>query len=331
VRKVTTPQIVTLAALIGAASCRSAPDLQEFVVASGAVAPKLRLEGSVAFDRIRVIRAPFAARLTDVAVEVGQRVEAGAVLGTLDTADAALDYRRKQAGAIRAKRRLRELPAGSDLSLERLEIEIAEAELERARGALASAAIRTPLQGTVVQLNGQAGDSLTPAGPPFAVIVDPSTAFLEIEGDQFDMRAITPGLPCVAEFDSALGSTVRPCRIMERPTLKRPAPGQGAGATLRVRARLEADTSSLQAGLAARVEVELARRSGVVTVPLNAVVRADGKNFVVARTQNGIRTMQVTTGLSDQWMVEITSGLSSNAVVLVGAPAVLRQAAGLSR
>jgi HlyD family secretion protein len=72
----------------------------------------------------------------------------------------------------------------------------------------------------------------------------------------------------------------------------------------------------LRAGMTARVEILVAERNNVLRVPVQAVVRFDGKEHVaVKKAGGGFEWREVTWGLSDQEVVEIKTGLNSGELV----------------
>lgn len=139
------------------------------------------------------VGTPVPGLVASVAVNVWDKVEAGAVLFTLDSRDlqAALPVQEAQiqvatATLTRLRDQLARLEAVSDLraisseelQLRRSDIAVAEAQLKAAQAARAQTAalierltIRAPIAGTILQLNTRAGEYLTPSNPNAAIIL----------------------------------------------------------------------------------------------------------------------------------------------------------------
>lgn len=150
--------------------------------------------GIVEALRENTLVAPPASGLVEsVAVKVWDKVEAGAVLFTLDSRDlrAALAPQRAQivvaeATLARLRDQLARLEAVSDqraistedIKLRRSDVAVAEAQLEAARAALAQTqalierlTVRAPIPGTVLQVNTRAGEFLSAAATNAPVIL----------------------------------------------------------------------------------------------------------------------------------------------------------------
>jgi multidrug efflux pump subunit AcrA (membrane-fusion protein) len=74
--------------------------------------------------------------------------------------------------------------------------------------------------------------------------------------------------------------------------------------------------SDLRPGMTAQVEILVPERDNVLTVPVKAVLPFDGKVHVaVKKPDGGFEWREVTTGLSDEKIVEIKAGIKSGEVV----------------
>lgn len=101
-----------------------------------------RASGYVEATEVRV-SPEVGGRVTEVAVAEGDRVEAGAVIARLDTADAAIAKRRVEAERDQALAQLRLLQAGSraeDIRQARAQADSAQADVEAAEAELQAAA-----------------------------------------------------------------------------------------------------------------------------------------------------------------------------------------------
>src|SRR5579871_3545805 len=156
--------------------------------------------------------APAAGRIVSVQVRPGQRIEAGAVLATIQSSDAAAARAAleqavaKTAAADDVLRRQTEMMArGVGLDFERMQAETdarqAHAEQERAR--LASAllgsdagdviTLRAPGAGVVMNVKASVGAIVTPGGDALVEIADASRLWLIAEVPETDAAAVAKG------------------------------------------------------------------------------------------------------------------------------------------
>ncbi len=88
--------------------------------------------------------------------------------------------------------------------------------------------------------------------------------------------------------------------------------------TAEVRVEVPNPEGALRPGMTARVRVVLGRREGVVTVPVEAVVRQGGRAVVFVVEDGVARARPVATGLSDGLRVEVQGVRAGERVVVAG-------------
>jgi membrane fusion protein (multidrug efflux system) len=88
--------------------------------------------------------------------------------------------------------------------------------------------------------------------------------------------------------------------------------------TLRVKARVDNKEGRLRPGLFARADLGVSEREAVVMVPEDAIlVRSDGTVLFLLSGENEVRRLTVETGVRVDGLVEITSGVGPEDVVVV--------------
>jgi membrane fusion protein, multidrug efflux system len=88
--------------------------------------------------------------------------------------------------------------------------------------------------------------------------------------------------------------------------------------TLRVEAQVANSDQKLRPGLFARVDLGVALRQGILLVPEETVLqRADGEVVFRTRDGNRVQRVNVTTGVHNDGMVEIVTGLEADDVVVM--------------
>ena len=274
--------------------------------------------------------APAAGRVISVQVRPGQRIEAGAVLATIQSSDAAAARAAleqavaKSAAADEVLRRQTEMMArGVGLDFERMQADSdarqAHAELERAR--LASAllgsdlgdviTLRAPGPGVVMNVKASVGAIVTPGGDALVEIADASRLWLIAEVPETDAAAVAKGQKVnvfVASQNRRLDGIV-----------------DGLGSDV------DADTRRLPiyvmlegnlAGLTPGMQAELRftdNGEGELMLPVEAVLIKDGKHSIVyvQQTDGTFVPREVRTGMSKGGMVPILDGLKRGERVVV--------------
>jgi HlyD family secretion protein len=338
--------------------------LSSRVKATGEITPEKQVE----------ISAKVVGEIIGLPVVEGQEVRAGQLLVEIerdlyeaarDQARAALrqaqvSVRRQEvqlADAERNLRRVTELHAQDLVSQEvldaaQLAVDTAEVEieaqqhaveqyrsaLERTEDDLARTSIRSPMDGIVIQLNAEQGETVVPGstnlpGSVIMTVADMSTLLAEVEVSEVDVVDVALGQQAEVNVD-ALGSEPQSGRVVEIATSGRRDPAQG---TIRfsVEVALDDPDPALRPAMTAKVDILTATREEALGVPIQAVVKRtlgnDGdevqgteakgldESDVVYLIEDGEAVVRaVTTGVADELFVEVTQGLDDGEQVIVG-------------
>ena len=296
-------------------------DLQEAVVAVGSISKRVTLAGMI-WPHQRAAVWPLApGRITRVLVSRGALVEKGQPLAELDPWNAELEVARRRLALERAQAR----GEPNDLELSRL-------ELRNAQRALANTVLRAPMTGTVIHAAAREGDVVVSGGgtaPPF-IVADTSRFIAEVEGDEFEVASVSTGHRATVTLESARHAPMTG-HVLENPILKRLAQGVSQGSVFGFSVAIDAPSAALQFGMVALVEIEVDRRDRVPILPLAAVTREGDRDLVHVKSAGRVVATPVTTGLSDLFVVEITSGIEPSATVVYGTPGAMRSTAGHAR
>jgi GAF domain-containing protein len=167
----------------------------------------MRVSGvaAIAPQRLATIAAPMDGTVTAVFVREGQRVAAGEALGAMNDWQWRMDL-----ASAEARYRAALLVMENDLAhgaaqagADRAQAEYLRSELNRARGKVEAAQLRSPIAGVVMTpaLENAAGEHLD-AGAPFAQVLDLSSAEVDIAIPQGDAALVAPGQPAAVKLDS---------------------------------------------------------------------------------------------------------------------------------
>jgi len=291
----------------------------------------VRATGTVEAERQVVLSAQLAATVVAVPLREGARVERGDVLVQLDEAEQREEVARLAAAVDRveadltfwqeqlaADRRLLKSQTISRRAFDETQRQVSAltAALREARQALQSARIRleysvvqAPFDGYVQRVHVLPGE-----------LVQPGTAMLEVLAAEplkvvvpvaeVDLPGLQPGQPAQARIPAVDGTwTVQVDRIY--PGLERGT----RSATLEV--FLPSDLPSVRPGMAATVDIVLARDEQALVVPRQAVRARGGETGVYVLADGVAQWRSVRTGAAQDGRVQILSGLQANDEVIV--------------
>jgi HlyD family secretion protein len=334
------------------------------VKATGEITPEKRVE----------ISAKVVGEIIDLPVVEGQEVRAGQLLLEIERdlyvavrnqARAALrqaevSARRQEINLVDAERNLtrtRQLISDGLVSQEALDaaqlaVDTAVVELEaqqhtvdqyrsalaRADDDLARTTIRSPMDGTIIQLNAEQGETVVPGstnlpGSVIMTVADMSVLLAEVEVSEVDVVNVALGQAAEISVD-ALGSEPEKGHVVEIATSGRKDPSQG---TIRFAVKVEIDDPSpaLRPAMTAKVAILTATSEDALTVPIQAVVKRrfdddgdevqgsaakgrDDVDVVYMIDDAKAQPRKVVTGISDELFVQISKGLEVGDEVVIG-------------
>jgi len=330
--------IVTAVALLGAAACSDPPAatsaMPSLTVALAlpqqrTVAREIVASGDIAaWEEVAVGVELSGLRVSEVTVEVGSTVRRGDVLLRLDTRtlDAQLSETEAAVSEATANLELAERQAARKRSLAEMkavaqqQAEEAEASLTSARAKLNTAmatrdaarvnrefaVVRAPVSGVVSARDIQPGQVVS-AGTELLRLIREGRLEWRAEVAQHDLVLATAGAEVSVQAPDRTLITGKVRRIS--PSLD---PRRRTGT---VYADLPTP-GALRAGMFAQGKVKVGQGSAL-TVPLDAVVRRDGRAYVfVVDAENRVRERQIETGITVDDSVEVRTGLREDEPVV---------------
>jgi RND family efflux transporter MFP subunit len=292
------------------------------------------ISGELRAEREATVRAELGGSMIQVAVEQGQAVRKGQLLGRIE-AQTLGDVRQSALSAVRsaenqlavtqreAERAQQLVTAGAlaarDLDVARNNVTTAEAQLADARSRLVNAekqlsdaVLRAPLTGIVSRRPVNAGDVVT-VGTELFTVIDPSSMRLEASVPSDSISALRIG--ATVDFE------VRGYDQKFQGVIQRIAPE--ADATTRqipIFVSIPNPGGRLVSGLFAEGRVVVESLAGIV-VPAGVVSNSGDKPWVLRVTGGKAERVDVTVGLRDDRTerVAITAGLNEGDQLLRGA------------
>ena len=298
--------------------------------------------GVVAAFRKAVVAAETAGRVVERAVEPGQRVEAGQVLVVLDAERAR--FARDQAAAALRTRKVAveqaesELGRGRDLfernfispdQLDALafaarrahsEVASAEAQLAKARRALADTSVRAPFNGAAELVHVQVGDYLK-VGVPVATVADFSRIRVRAGVTASEAEQLAQSGVAKVALD-ALGGQRLSGEVNSVGRISDPATG-----TYSVEIWLDGGQAALREGMLATVHLPYAAGPSRPAAPSAALFRRKGALHVFVAQDGKAHLRPVRTGRADGALIEVLEGLSAGEFVVIDGQFALRDGA----
>ena len=334
------------------------------VKATGEITPETRVD----------ISAKVVGEIINLPVAEGQEIRSGQLLLEIESdlyeaarnqaraavRQAEVSVRRQEvqlADARRNIRRTKELIADGLVSQEALDaaqlaLDTADVELEaqqhaveqyrsafqRTEDDLARTTIRSPMDGTVIQLNAEQGETVVPGstnlpGSVIMTVADMSVLLAEVEVSEVDVVNVSLGQDAEVKVD-ALGTEPQKGRVVEIATSGRRDPMQGT-IRFRVKVALDDPDPALRPAMTAKVDILTATSDEAITAPIQSVVKRtldDEGEEVKGTAAKGIEesdvvyivadgeaaVLAVETGISDELYVEIIDGLADGQEVIIG-------------
>jgi HlyD family secretion protein len=247
----------------------------------------------------------------DDAQRTYDRVKNGPTPGELALAKANL------AAAQARYARLKDGPDPAEVELAKAQLADAQAKLEVARQDSAVEELTAPMEGTILSIGANIGDSVGTGA--LISMADLSQPVLEIYLDETDLDKIGVGYEVEVTFDALPDNTFTGHVTEVSPSLENVSNVAAVVAKVQMDPDSFSKPQSLPVGANASVNVIGGRAENAVLVPVEALREINPGEYAVFVVQNGeLRLRPVKVGLMDYTSAQITSGLQAGEVVSLG-------------
>jgi len=209
---------------------------------------------------------------------------------------------------------------------------IASAQFRTAQSELAKTVIRSPVDGVVLGIPTRVGEVAVPSsvslpGSVLLTVADTAQTLAEVDVDEANVAKVAVGDAGQVFVVGALGRPV-PARVVDIDLV----PRAGAGArTYPVRLAL-LENRAMRSGMSCRVEIAVRGAAAAIAVPQEAVSsdaqesrgRLVAHRHVFVDAGGRASRREVTTGASDDELVEVVTGLRPGERVVTGPATTLR-------
>jgi len=306
-------------------------DKESYTVKPTTVRSTLSLSGTVEAEEVATLQFQTSGRLSWVGIKEGDRVSKWQTLATLDQRELRKNLDKKLQDFLLTREdfdqtkddyqgqetddkntyltdEISRIVRASQYGLNKAVIDVELANLTLEVGSLF-----TPIDGIVTHIDQKvANTNITPATARIE-IVNPDTLYLEATVDQQDVVKLTPNLKAEIVFD-AFPDKVYWGKLYYISF----APSATEEDSYQIKFTLpQAVISKLRLKMAAEVSLVTNEVNNVLAVPFMAVSEENGKSIVSVLDEQGkVQKRPVTTGIESDELVEISTGLSPNEVVI---------------
>ena len=236
----------------------------------------------------------------------------------LDEAQRAHDVAVSQHASARLQRDS-ESPGGSDYLLAQAALQQAQASLRAAQAKLEFMTLEAPVAGTLISRDVEEGNVVQP-GKTLMVLSPAGATQLVVQIDEKNLNLLQLGQNALASADAYAGRKF-PARVAYiNPSID---PLRGS---VEVKLDVPDAPAYLLQDMTVSVDIEVARRSNVATLPSDAI--HDNDWVLVARDGRAVR-QRVTLGARGEGRVEIVAGLRDGELVVPGTEVKIHEGAAL--
>ncbi|WP_142713495.1 efflux RND transporter periplasmic adaptor subunit [Fodinibius sediminis] len=289
-----------------------------------AAQPILRSSGYVTYPRIATISARIQTPVSRLAFNIGDRIQAGAILAEFDRSELLSRRDVQQVGVrdleatLQRMQNLYEGGAVSEASLQqaRTELAAAQASLRLLNTQIDNSVIRAPFEGIVIDKLVEAGEVATQG---VCRLADDSRTLVTVDINQEDIAQISMESSAVVTLD-AYPETEYAAAIYEIMPAVDPAKN-----TIEVKTVLLAPDNRFKPNMSAKVfftdekVTANARLQAILTVDRSAVIEGkDGRNELMVVQDQVVKRCPVELGkpIGDQ-LIEVLSGVDANQRVVL--------------
>jgi len=207
-------------------------------------------------------------------------------------------------------------PTAEMIEVARAQVKQAEAGLAVARNHLLNSVITAPVAGRVNARHVEEGEMASPA-MPVVTLLRQGPEVIEFDVTEAHVNYLSPGQKLTVRIRAAkeepLQGQVKTVSLAADPRTRafqatvETGPGQAA----------------VRPGMTASIEIPLARRTGVIAVPLAAVIERGGQNIAFVVLDNRAKVRQLQLGVADHQAVEVITGLNEGEQLVVAGQQLL--------
>ncbi len=287
-------------------------------VQPASISNRLNLPGSIEAWNELEMTTKIAGTVEEVAVQEGDTVREGDVLIQIESADYRIALERAQAAFNLAKADYQRdksvyskgvIPP-AELEARETRMATAKADLDNAKLMYERATIKAPIDGVVRRLDAKVGMYLGVGDPVGKILqIDRVKAVIGIpESDVTAVRFLDTVDVTIKALDNLKVSGKNHFISSSPETMAR---------LYRLELEIDNPDHLILPGMFTRADIVKQSREQALSIPFYSIISRNNEQYVFVEKDGVVEKRNVTTGIMEQWMVEITSGLEAGDKVVV--------------
>jgi len=219
---------------------------------------------------------------------------------------------------LSAKRKLGDGTSSGELAKQAKQVQLAKLEVEKLKDALEKHTIRSPITGTIVDMN-ISKSGIVESHVPLMSIQDVERLEIITEMNEYDASKIKLGNPVTITGDAFGEKTYNGIIKYIGQIAKSIATGQGSENVIEVKVEIKDIDKTLKPGLSAKLDILTDSKKNVLVLPYEAIFTKKNGEKVIFTVQDGIvKEHRIQTGIESDLNVEIISAnLKENDRVII--------------
>lgn len=250
--------------------------------------------------------------ITTAGADAAQRAQAQAAIAQSEAAMTSAKAQVAQAQASLAK--LREGASREQIAVTEAQVKQAETALAQARLNLDNTVLKSPIAGTVAEINVKVGE-LPNAARPALVIINTDPFHLDVDVDEIDIGQLAAGQTANVTLEALPNAVVTGKVDRISPT----AQIEGGVTSYAVRIILDLTDAALRAGMSGTANITTAEVDNVIVLP-NRAIQVDqnaGTNYVEKLVDGVPQRVTVRVGMRNEGQTEIVEGVAEGDVIIL--------------
>lgn len=196
--------------------------------------------------------------------------------------------------------------------------DVLKLQLESARKKLKQTKVTAPISGVIASKQIMTGALTSPEMPAY-VILDQSSVMVMITVTEQVINRLQKGDPVSIEIPSARSTPYTGRIHFISPAVDNTTMAYAVGI------KIDNSDGLIKPGMTASAKIRTEKRDNALIIPLSSVLTGDGESYVfIAKDGKAVRRV-ITTGLSDDNAVEVTSGLNPGDILIIRGHQYLRE------
>ena len=297
--------------------------VQTETVRRGDVSETVSVTGELVPEEYADLSFVGAGTIDAVMVQAGDSVEQGAKIASLDRQVLFSQLKEARIAARVAEQSEKLLRRGrtnftpEELAGKKLLSEQARESVRTIEAQMRLSVLMSPMSGVISKFDTRVGEVVT-LGKVIARVIKPGAYLLESRVPESDIAKVTIGKKARITFDALSNDDVFEGEVVD---IDPAATIVQDVVSYKVQFRFSKVDERLKEGMTGNIDVETAKRTGVLWVPYRALSKEGTKTYAeVRRGAETFERVEVTTGLEgDEGTIEIKSGLKEGDEVTIGA------------